>query len=68
MHVLLVGGGKVGAFLSQTLVGSGHQVRLVESRREQFPALERDLPADILALGDGRRAAENMHYYLKNRR
>ncbi len=53
MHVLVVGGGKVGGYLAGMLTASGHQVRLLEYRQEQLPTLRQDLPSEVVQFGDG---------------
>lgn len=53
MYVIIVGGGKVGADLATLLLDKGHQVRVIEQRREAIPRLQRELPEDVLVLGDG---------------
>jgi len=53
MRVLIVGGGKVGGYLASLLIAGGHHVRLIEIRPEQLPALQRDLPKEVILLGDG---------------
>src|SRR2546421_344056 len=40
MYVLVAGGGKVGANLTRSLVRLGHEVTLVEQRRDRFDQLE----------------------------
>ncbi len=53
MRVLVLGGGKVGAYLAGMLVAEGHHVRVVEKREEQIEPLKRDLPEEVVLLGDG---------------
>lgn len=53
MRVLIIGGGKVGSYLANLLIAGGHHVRLVETRAAQLPALQRDLPKEVIVLGDG---------------
>jgi trk system potassium uptake protein TrkA len=40
MYVLVVGGGKVGANVTRTLIAWGHEVTLIEQRRARFEQLE----------------------------
>jgi len=40
MNVIIVGGGKVGTYLSAFLLAEGHRVQLVEVRREEIPGLQ----------------------------
>jgi trk system potassium uptake protein TrkA len=51
--VLIVGGGKVGTYLASLLLGQGYRVRVVEQLRDEIPRLKRDLPADMVVLGNG---------------
>jgi trk system potassium uptake protein len=53
MNVMIVGGGKVGAYLASLLLSEGHQVKVIELRREIITRLQRDLPKEILVLGSG---------------
>lgn len=53
MYVIIVGGGKVGAYLAALLLAGGEQVRLVEERREEIPLLQRQLPVASVQLGNG---------------
>jgi trk/ktr system potassium uptake protein len=40
MYVLVAGGGKVGANVTRSLLGWGHEVTLIEQRRDRFERLE----------------------------
>ena len=40
MYVLIAGGGKIGANLARSLLRAGHEVTLVEQRRDRFDRLE----------------------------
>ena len=53
MFVIIVGGGKTGAFLAQQLVGDGYQVRLIENRQEIVTRLREHLPEEVVISGDG---------------
>jgi trk system potassium uptake protein TrkA len=53
MHVLIVGGGKVGTYLASLLLSEGHRVKLVEVRREEHERLRRDLPEEVIYIGSG---------------
>jgi trk system potassium uptake protein TrkA len=53
MFVLVVGGGKVGAYLTRLLLDDKHRVRLVEVREEQIASLEADLPPEVIVRGNG---------------
>jgi trk system potassium uptake protein len=51
MYVIVAGGGKVGANVARSLIGMGHEVTLVEQRRERFERLEEEFGHQVL-LGD----------------
>ena len=53
MFVIVVGGGKTGAFLAQQLIADDYQVRLIENRPEIVAKLAEEIPAEILVNGDG---------------
>jgi trk system potassium uptake protein TrkA len=51
MYVLVAGGGKVGANLTRILLELGHEVTLIEQRRDRFDRLEEEFEHRAL-LGD----------------
>ncbi len=51
MYVLIAGGGKVGANLARLLLGMGHEVTLVEQRRDRFEQLEMEFEHQV-QMGD----------------
>jgi trk system potassium uptake protein TrkA len=53
MKVIIVGGGKVGTSLALLLLEKGYNVRVIEAAREKISRLQQDLPADVVALGNG---------------
>ncbi|MFN8474014.1 MAG: TrkA family potassium uptake protein [Anaerolineae bacterium] len=53
MFVIIVGGGKVGAYLTSLLLAGGHTVRVIESGEEQLRTLRRDLPQEVIVAGNG---------------
>jgi trk system potassium uptake protein TrkA len=53
MNVIIVGGGKVGAYLTGLLLSGGHRVKVIEARREETSSLQHDLPRDVVVLGSG---------------
>ena len=53
MYVIIVGGGKVGAYLATLLLSSGEKVKVIEERREEIPILQRELPVAALVQGSG---------------
>ena len=40
MYVIVAGGGKVGANLTRSLIAMGHEVTMIEQRRDRFATLE----------------------------
>ena len=52
MYVIVVGGGKVGYYLTKTLLGEGHEVAIVERDEKVCRKLELDL-GEILVHADG---------------
>ncbi len=52
MYVVLVGGGKVGYYLTRTLQSEGHEVLLIEERNDRASRLTEDL-GDAVLIGDG---------------
>jgi trk system potassium uptake protein TrkA len=51
MYIVIAGGGKVGANLARTLLGLGHEMTLVEQRRDRFETLEEEFEHRV-QLGD----------------
>ena len=51
MYVLIAGGGKVGANLTKSVLELGHEVTLIEQRRDRFERLEEEYEHRVL-LGD----------------
>src|ERR671937_2869256 len=42
MYVIIAGGGKVGANLARLLLNAGHEVTLIEQRRDRYAVLEEE--------------------------
>lgn len=53
MYVVIVGGGKVGAYLASLLLSGGERVRLIETKAEEIPRLQRNLPLEVVLQGNG---------------
>jgi len=53
MYVVVVGGGKVGYYLTKTLLGRDHRVALVEKDPERVRRLAEELPGVLCIAGDG---------------
>src|SRR5215210_9511197 len=51
MYIVIAGGGKVGANLTRSVLGLGHEVTLLEQRRERFEVLEEEFEHRV-QLGD----------------
>jgi len=51
--VLIIGGGKVGAYLAGLLLKAGRTVRVLENRSQAYQHLLAELPAGVAVLGDG---------------
>jgi trk system potassium uptake protein TrkA len=51
MYAIVAGGGKVGANITRSLLRMGHEVTLIEQRRERFEQLEAELGPTAM-LGD----------------
>ena len=47
MYVVVAGGGKVGANLTRSLIAMGHEVTLIEQRRDRFERLEEELEHQV---------------------
>jgi trk system potassium uptake protein TrkA len=54
MKTMIIGGGKVGTYLANFLHETGgHQVKLVELRREELPRLHEEIGVEHIVLGNG---------------
>jgi len=53
MFVLIVGGGKVGSYLSRALIEQGHEVVVVEKEERKARMLERLIDRQVTVVGDG---------------
>jgi trk system potassium uptake protein TrkA len=50
---MVVGGGKVGAYLASLLLAGGYPVKIIEVRQEQIDDLRRNVPAEAVVAGSG---------------
>ena len=50
---MIVGGGKVGTYLTSLLLAEGHQVKVIEGARSEFPRLQKELPEGVVVQGNG---------------
>ncbi len=54
MYIVVNGGGKVASYLARTLLEAGHDVALIEKRRDVVEKLAQELPGHALVImGDG---------------
>jgi trk system potassium uptake protein TrkA len=53
MKVIIVGGGKVGTYLTSLLLSNGHDIKLIEDRTKIFNKLLKEFPPEILINGNG---------------
>ena len=53
VKVIVVGGGKVGTSLALLLLQKGYTVKIIEAQKEKIPQLQKDLPANAVASGNG---------------
>ena len=56
MYIIIVGGGKVGYYLTKTLLSEGHEVLLIEKDPEKTELFVEQFGAVVVA-GDGAEAA-----------
>lgn len=53
MFVLIVGGGKVGSYLTRALLQQGHEVVMIEKQERKAVLLEQLLDQKVAVVGDG---------------
>jgi trk system potassium uptake protein TrkA len=53
VKVIVVGGGKVGTSLALLLLQKGYTVKVIEAQKEKILQLQKDLPANAVASGNG---------------
>ena len=53
MFVLIVGGGKVGSYLTRALLAQGHEVVMVEKQERKARMLEQLIEQRVTVIGDG---------------
>src|ERR687886_1034374 len=51
MYLLIAGGGKIGANLARSLIRDGHEVTVIEQRRDQYDRLEQEFEHQV-QMGD----------------
>ncbi len=52
MFVFIAGGGRTGTQLAYTLLEQGHEVRLIEHRREILSRMHREIPTEVIYEGN----------------
>lgn len=52
MYVFIAGGGRTGTQLAIMLLAQGHQVRVVEGRRDVLARIHKELPTEVIYEGD----------------
>lgn len=53
MNIIIIGGGKTGIYLAQSLLDDGHQVKVIEERQMMIERLQEEFPAEMIVGGDG---------------
>jgi trk system potassium uptake protein TrkA len=53
MYAIVVGAGKVGAYLAELLLAEGHRVQIIENQASHLAGLQQAFPADIIIDGSG---------------
>lgn len=53
MFILIVGGGKVGSYLTRALLAQGHEVVMVEQQERKARMLEQLIEQRVTVVGDG---------------
>jgi trk system potassium uptake protein TrkA len=53
MKVIIVGGGKVGAYIANLLIKNNCAVKVIENRKHVLQKLRKDIPEDIIIAGSG---------------
>ncbi len=53
MFILIIGGGKVGSYLTRALIEAGHEVVVIEKNERKARMLERLIDRQVAVVGDG---------------
>ena len=53
MYIVIVGGGKVGYYLTRSLVAGGYEVAVVEKSAEKCSRITEEIPDSVVLCGDG---------------
>lgn len=52
MYVIIIGGGRTGTQLARLLFEQGHEIRLIEHRRDVLSRLHKELPTEVIFEGN----------------
>jgi trk system potassium uptake protein TrkA len=52
-YVIIVGGGKVGAYLASLLIAEGYTVRIIEGNRAEISRLSQEFTGEVVVVGEG---------------
>ena len=52
MFVVIAGGGRTGAQLARYLIDEGHQVRVIEDRKDVLARIHKELPTEVIFAGN----------------
>ncbi|MDD1713885.1 MAG: TrkA family potassium uptake protein, partial [Methanoregulaceae archaeon] len=52
-YVIIVGGGKVGAYLASLLLAEGYTVRIIEGNRAEISRLSQEFTGEVVIVGEG---------------
>ena len=66
MFVVIAGGGRTGAQLARYLLDEGHQVHLIEDRKEVLARIHKELPTEVIFSGNPMNPAVLMEVGIKN--
>lgn len=53
MKVVIIGGGKVGAYIASLLLSNNYSVKIIENRESVFEKLKKEFPEDVIVYGSG---------------
>lgn len=53
MKIIIIGGGQVGSYLASLLYSNGHDIKVIEWRKEVYQKLEKEFPHEVLLFGNG---------------
>jgi trk system potassium uptake protein TrkA len=53
MYTIIIGAGQVGSYLASLLLAEGHQILVIDQRRDRIALLQATMPPEMLMLGSG---------------